>query len=166
MNFIFHSKHNRTAYSCVYVLVTRWQIFTCWTLISGKICHGYPSLKFNVKFSSFFSKTLQHSISITTAHCSYLNIYISRKIRLCVVDLESQFQTTLQTKYIKKFTSLACRVFELCLPNQLHIRPKHYFGLGTITKLTDTFSWYHSRYQNHILKRKSNIDSKRYFFPS
>ena len=31
----------------------------------------------------------------TMAHCSYLNIYISRKIRLCGVDLEGQFHTTL-----------------------------------------------------------------------
>ena len=39
----------------------------------------------------------------STAHCSYLNIYISRKIRLCVVDLEGQFQTTLQAKPINLF---------------------------------------------------------------
>ena len=37
------------------------------------------------------------------SHCSYLNIYISRKIRLCVVDLEGQFQTTLQAKPINLF---------------------------------------------------------------
>ena len=35
-----------------------------------------------------------------TLHCSYLNIYISWKIRLCVVDLENQFQTTLLAKDI------------------------------------------------------------------
>ena len=37
---------------------------------------------------------------INYTHCSYLNIYISRKIRLrCVlVDLECQFQTSLQDK--------------------------------------------------------------------
>ena len=34
----------------------------------------------------------------TTPHCSYLDIYISRKIRLCVVDLEGKFQTNLQAK--------------------------------------------------------------------
>ena len=34
----------------------------------------------------------------TISHYSYLDIYISRKIRLCVVDLEGQFQTSLQTK--------------------------------------------------------------------
>ena len=32
----------------------------------------------------------------TQAHCSYLNIYISRKIRVCLVNLEDQFQTNLQ----------------------------------------------------------------------
>ena len=37
---------------------------------------------------------------ITAAHCSYLNIYILRKIRLCVVDWEGQFQTTLLAKPI------------------------------------------------------------------
>ena len=36
----------------------------------------------------------------TLVHCSYLNIYVSRKIRLCLVDLEDQFQTTLQVKGI------------------------------------------------------------------
>ena len=30
-------------------------------------------------------------------HCSYLDIYISRIIRLCVVDLEDKFQPTGQT---------------------------------------------------------------------
>ena len=43
-------------------------------------------------------------------HCSYLNIHISRKIRLCLVDLEGQFQTTLQAKAINfliwKFRSI------------------------------------------------------------
>ena len=36
----------------------------------------------------------------TLVHCSYLNIYVSRKIRLCLVDLEEKFQTTLQVKGI------------------------------------------------------------------
>ena len=31
-----------------------------------------------------------------TLHCSYLNIYISRKLRLCVIDLEGQFQFQFQ----------------------------------------------------------------------
>ena len=30
---------------------------------------------------------------MSTPHCSYLDIYISQKIRLCVVDLEGKFQT-------------------------------------------------------------------------
>ena len=46
----------------------------------------------------------------TLPHCNYLNIYISRKIRLCVVDLEGQFQTTLPAKPINfsiwKFRSI------------------------------------------------------------
>ena len=33
-------------------------------------------------------------------HCGYLDIYISRKIMFCVVDLEGKFQTNLQTKPI------------------------------------------------------------------
>ena len=44
------------------------------------------------------------------AHCSYLNTYISQKIRLCVVDLEGKYQTTLQAKPINfliwKFRSI------------------------------------------------------------
>ena len=37
---------------------------------------------------------------IILLHCNYLDIYISRKIRLCVVDLKGQFQTTLEAKDI------------------------------------------------------------------
>ena len=48
--------------------------------------------------------------SILSTHCSYLNIYISQKIRLCVLDLEGQFQTTLPAKAINfliwKFRSI------------------------------------------------------------
>ena len=40
------------------------------------------------------SQQLRHS----KAHCSFLDIYISRKIRLCVVDLEDKFQTNLQAR--------------------------------------------------------------------
>ena len=43
-------------------------------------------------------------------HCSYLDIYISQKIRLCVVDVEVQFQTSLQAESINfliwKFRSI------------------------------------------------------------
>ena len=34
----------------------------------------------------------------TALHCSFLDIYISRKIRLCVVDFEGKFQANLQAK--------------------------------------------------------------------
>ena len=54
----------------------------------------YPE-KFKLTLKQFF---------LTVAHCSYLDIYISRKIRLCVVDLEGQFQTSLQPKLINFFT--------------------------------------------------------------
>ena len=43
-------------------------------------------------------------------HCSYLDIYISLKIRLCVVNLEGNFQTNLQAKLLNflvwKFRSI------------------------------------------------------------
>ena len=46
----------------------------------------------------------------TKSHCSYLDIYISQKIRLCVVDLEGKFQTNLQAKLLNflvwKFKSI------------------------------------------------------------
>ena len=35
---------------------------------------------------------------IILLHCNYLDIYISRKIRLCVVDFEGKFQANLQAK--------------------------------------------------------------------
>ena len=40
------------------------------------------------------------------AHCSYLDVYISRKIRLCVVDLEDQFQSKLIIFFTWKFRSV------------------------------------------------------------
>ena len=47
---------------------------------------------------------------LDVAHSSYLDIYISRKIRLCVVDLEGKFQTNLQAKLLNflvwKFRSI------------------------------------------------------------
>ena len=54
---------------------------------------------------------LRRQISIcNTPHCSYLAIYISQKIRLCVVDFEGQFQTSLQAEsinfLISKFKSI------------------------------------------------------------
>ena len=53
-------------------------------------------------------------------HCSYLDIYISQKLRLCVVDFEGKFQTNLLTKLINflvwKFRSIM-RIFLLFLQN-------------------------------------------------
>ena len=47
-----------------------------------------------------FPETL---LTTTISHCSYLNIYISQKIRLCAVDLKGKFQTNLQAKSITFF---------------------------------------------------------------
>ena len=47
-----------------------------------------------------------------SAQCSYLDIYISQKIRLCVVDLEGKFQTFL----VWKFRSIIL-IFLLFFPN-------------------------------------------------
>ena len=55
---------------------------------------GLEALETNLPTIEFFYNKLQN------AYCSCLNIYISQKIRLCVVDLEGQFQTTLQAKDI------------------------------------------------------------------
>ena len=44
----------------------------------------------------------------TYSHCSYLDIYISRKIRLWLVDLEGKFQTNLQAKLPLLFTHCCC----------------------------------------------------------
>ena len=62
-------------------------------------------LKWKEIFIWKFEKTFDIDIWYfdTLSHCSYLDIYISRKIRLCVVDLEHQFQTTLQVKDINFF---------------------------------------------------------------
>ena len=49
-------------------------------------------------------------LEVTLPHCSYLDIYISRKIRLCIVDLEGKCQTKLQAKLLNflvwKFRSI------------------------------------------------------------
>ena len=56
---------------------------------------------------------------INTSHCSYLDIYISQKIRLCKDDFEGKFQFNLQAKSITflgwKFRSIiqiqTCQLF-------------------------------------------------------
>ena len=83
----------------------------------------------------------------TTLHCSYLDIHISRKIRLCVVDLEGQFQTSLQSKPINfftwKFRSIICTHFSsiFCRNCQIHCFSH---TVATIPK-----SWH---IINHVLK--------------
>ena len=59
-------------------------------------------------------------VSFIMAHCSYLEIYISLKIRLCLVDFEGKFQTNLQAKLFNflvwKFKSIMV-IFLLFLQN-------------------------------------------------
>ena len=55
------------------------------------------SVSTNLMFSQSF---FMHQCCNTKAHCSLLDIYISQKTRLCVVNLEDQFQTCLETKLI------------------------------------------------------------------
>ena len=60
------------------------------------------------KIETFSKKLIApflHSIlrSNTSAHCSYLDIYISQNIRLCKGNFEGEFQTTLQAKGINFF---------------------------------------------------------------
>jgi hypothetical protein len=52
--------------------------------------------------SSFYENMVrsQNLPQILATHCSYFDIYISQKIRLCIVDLEDKFQTNLQAKPI------------------------------------------------------------------
>ena len=64
-------------------------MFSCIGVISGKRRGGRKAGPGGMDGGTF---------GTTGAHCSYLNIYISQKIRLRVVDLEDQFQTTLQAK--------------------------------------------------------------------
>ena len=54
--------------------------------------------------------------SVAYSHCSYLDIYISQKTRLCLVDLEGQFQTILKAKLIKPENSnlLLSFIFYFC----------------------------------------------------
>ena len=46
------------------------------------------------------NKHILNGKMLTKAQCTYLDIYISWKIRLCVVDKENKFQTNLQAKLI------------------------------------------------------------------
>ena len=65
------------------------------------------SVSTNLMFSQSF---FMHQCCNTKAHCSLLDIYISQKTRLCVVNLEDQFQTCLEAKLINfliwKFRSI------------------------------------------------------------
>ena len=61
-----------------------------------------------VAYRQRLSKIKMHLESLITSswcprsHCSYLDIYISRKIRVCVVDLEGKFQNN--TQGVSKWT--------------------------------------------------------------
>ena len=61
----------------------------------------------------------------STLHCSYLYIYISKKIRLCKSDFEGKFQFNLQAKSITfldwkfRFTILIFHLFLQNLSNPL-----------------------------------------------
>ena len=59
--------------------------------------HAYNVLTFDIKrtLNIISSSKLNY-----VPHCSYLDIYISRKIRLCVADLKGKFQTNLQAKLL------------------------------------------------------------------
>ena len=65
------------------------------------------SVSTNLMFSQSF---FMHQCCNTKAHCSLLDIYISQKTRLCVVNLEDQFQMSLEAKLINfliwKFRSI------------------------------------------------------------
>ena len=60
-----------------------------------------------------------HSLRrILSTHCVYLDIYISRKIRLCVVGLESQYRSNLLTFWKNSdllfyFFSVFCRICQI-----------------------------------------------------
>ena len=83
-------------------------------LYSSWICWNYVgSVDKKDRLPSYAAckkKSYYHPYFSHSAHCSYLSIYISQKIRLRVVDLEDQFQTTLQAKDINyliwKFRSI------------------------------------------------------------
>ena len=69
--------------------------------------HAYNVLTFDIKrtLNIISSSKLNY-----VPRCSYLDIYISRKIRLCVADLKGKFQTNLQAKLLNflvwKFRSI------------------------------------------------------------
>jgi len=57
--------------------------------------------KFESKEDTLLMSTLINKMSSSPhTHCSYLDIYISQKIRLCVVDLEGKVQTNVQAKLL------------------------------------------------------------------
>ena len=70
------------------------------------------------------------SLVVTSFCCtihSYMDIYISRTIRLCVVDLEGKFQTNLQAKHFLigigdvKWVWRSLRIFENKTQNGQHL---------------------------------------------
>ena len=73
-------------------------------------CVNFPSLPFTVKTA--WNEPRPHgparaawpmapaACASPLAHCSYLDIYISQKVRICLVDFKVQFQTNVQAKNI------------------------------------------------------------------
>ena len=80
------------------------------------VTHSYTNSTKNAKKEAItFCRRIRIVVGVEPAaypitNCSYLDIYISRKTRLCVVDLEGKYQTNIQAKLINflvwKFRSI------------------------------------------------------------
>ena len=80
----------------------------------------HPDAKENLKFEEATEDIV--ILTYRWAHCSYLDIYISQKIRLCKGDFEGKFQFNLQAKSINflgwKFRSIILMVNLNFLPKK------------------------------------------------
>ena len=108
----------QTYFTTLYLFKTE---FTC-LLISKMSQMVQKSTKISSLVCAIFIlwKKVLHLIYtlVYTVHCSYLDIYISRKIRLCIVDLEGKFQTNQLAEpiifLVLKFKSITPLLFTNC----------------------------------------------------
>ena len=73
-------------------------------VVKSAVRSGHPELNFlalALQGKVDFSKVIKMCESWPALHTVYLNIFISRKVRLYVVDLEGQFQASLHANILK-----------------------------------------------------------------
>ena len=119
-----------SGYTLIFITTSLPHLFKVHILLDFNGHATQSSVSTNLMFSQSF---FMHQCCNTKAHCSLLDIYISQKTRLCVVNLEDQFQTCqthqlfnlkIQIYYIN-FSSIFCSSCQIkCLLHTVAAIPK------------------------------------------